>query len=1042
MASAQEIVYALHEFEAENADEVSFKAGDAIIVVEKDDAYGDGWWQGTNEKGESGLFPFSYTTYDKALALGNKEAVASTNAAAAASAGGSSNNINNNANSAGAGLATGGPEVANASGVTADLDSAINELRLSSSSIQNSSSISGTIPGGLPASMFADSAGAQLEGFSKALGDGGEGPDAAAGGAEDTMSIGADTEEGADGDDEYRLRSAARAALAANAKKSLASAGAQERAEEERRKSAALKSFQDEERRQRELLLQKDKERSGGAGSAAASLAKKSTSVPFAGLEMSDESDSEGSLGDFADDLGADGSKSYSPLFGNQHAAQKKPLQIESQQQQQNGLSSLDREESLASAAATAAAAAAALPPPSNSNVILAQQGQQQRSLSPIPSASGHLSASTTGGSISRGSPQLGASKDEGEQAVGTLASVSSVEKYSSTNLPRKSSDGHSMRQRSGTFDSSARSATPGGGTGAGTGTGTTGTPATSVAGGTAVRPSGDPFEWNIEQVVEWARMKGWDEANVVSKFSEHEISGDVLLEMDANMLKEIDILAFGTRHKVAVAIRELKKSVQDEKAGVAAGVGIGRAPSPAYGAAATGAGMQRGSSFSQERGADGGSGGAQFDQPMLSSASLAGSQLLQQQYASSNSAAGNFGIGFPGSGSSQGMRAGVMMDSRNFSNATAPPLGVAGGFSPDMGAYNGGAVGGGMGGGGIGNDREVMSDDESASGLRKFGRKRRTVKSSEEQMISAPLGSPRKRESAGSRSVGAGERTSFFGIRPRSRHDTGGASGAGASSSAAGSRPFSRFVPKRLGAPNQPDLKSQISGPTGSPQYDAGGDTARRSRLSANSDGVLGSVGPTPGDWGQVPVSPTEVREGSVMSRIRPVDFEGWMKKKGERYNAWKPRYLALKGSDLVILRDPEADKIKGYISMKGYKLISDENVNPGKYGFKLLHEHEKPHYFSSEDPIIVRDWMKSLMKATIGRDHSFPVISSYNNATISLKEAQRMNPPPRPPSPTSRARTQKARARENPDQLTAKDAAVLMGLSSNQGLGGSQYR
>lgn len=51
-----------------------------------------------------------------------------------------------------------------------------------------------------------------------------------------------------------------------------------------------------------------------------------------------------------------------------------------------------------------------------------------------------------------------------------------------------------------------------------------------------------------------------------------------------------------------------------------------------------------------------------------------------------------------------------------------------------------------------------------------------------------------------------------------------------------------------------------------------------------------------------------------------------------------------------------------------------------------------------------------------------------------MSLKEAQRMNPPPRPPSPTSRARTQRARARENPDQLTAKDAAVLMGLSSPQ--------
>lgn len=169
-------------------------------------------------------------------------------------------------------------------------------------------------------------------------------------------------------------------------------------------------------------------------------------------------------------------------------------------------------------------------------------------------------------------------------------------------------------------------------------------------------------------------------------------------------------------------------------------------------------------------------------------------------------------------------------------------------------------------------------------------------------------------------------------------------------------------------------------------------------------------------------------------MSRIQPVDLEGWIKKKGERYNSWKPRYLALKGPDLVILRDPRAEKIKGYVNMKGYKVIADENTNPGKYGFKILHETEKPHYFSSEDPILVREWMKALMKSTIGRDHNFPVISSYNNATISLKEAQRMNPPPRPPSPTSRARTQRAKARPNPEQLTARDAAILMNLTSGQ--------
>ena len=61
-ANAGEYVYALYNFEAENPDEVSFKVGEQIAVVEKDDAYGDGWFQGTNVRGETGLNPTSHDT--------------------------------------------------------------------------------------------------------------------------------------------------------------------------------------------------------------------------------------------------------------------------------------------------------------------------------------------------------------------------------------------------------------------------------------------------------------------------------------------------------------------------------------------------------------------------------------------------------------------------------------------------------------------------------------------------------------------------------------------------------------------------------------------------------------------------------------------------------------------------------------------------------------------------------------------------------------------------------------------------------------------
>jgi len=38
-------VYALHDFLPEHEDEVSFRQGERIEVVERDDLYSDGWWQ-------------------------------------------------------------------------------------------------------------------------------------------------------------------------------------------------------------------------------------------------------------------------------------------------------------------------------------------------------------------------------------------------------------------------------------------------------------------------------------------------------------------------------------------------------------------------------------------------------------------------------------------------------------------------------------------------------------------------------------------------------------------------------------------------------------------------------------------------------------------------------------------------------------------------------------------------------------------------------------------------------------------------------------
>ena len=44
------IVYAIHDFKAENEDEIDFLVGEPITVLEKDEHYLDGWWQVRKKK--------------------------------------------------------------------------------------------------------------------------------------------------------------------------------------------------------------------------------------------------------------------------------------------------------------------------------------------------------------------------------------------------------------------------------------------------------------------------------------------------------------------------------------------------------------------------------------------------------------------------------------------------------------------------------------------------------------------------------------------------------------------------------------------------------------------------------------------------------------------------------------------------------------------------------------------------------------------------------------------------------------------------------
>jgi hypothetical protein len=901
----QERVYALHDFDAENPDEVSFKAGEAILVVEKDDAYGDGWWQGSNQRGETGLFPFSYTTYDRSAAIGLLS---------------------------GGGAVAAGEDAsreANGKGVKATMD----DIDIALARMQAGRGV-------------GDDAASERTG---------------------DMSVG-ETDENDDAEDDYEKRAKARAALAVNAAKSNDDASEADRAEQARLKAQAMRVFEEEEEKHRKLLLKKEEQRKEAAAKGALPDDKQPKSAPIPGVDMSDESDSEGSVGPDIDDA----APTHAPLFG-------------------------------ASNAVSAATTAAALKP------------QQSRALSPIPSDDVHArarEATNKNGNVfsqrteeledrsvdsSRlsGSPALGRSNNTAPSAGTAPTSVVG------NDTPRSS---HATAVQM--------------------------SPAPSATGSRGLGPGGDPHEWTVEQVVEWGRSKGWDEPSIVSKFAEHEISGDVLMEMDANILKEIEITAFGKRFQVANAIKELKRSLTQD-------ANQSQFSTPVVDSN-TNTMQQQQQQQQQTR---------NFSQPM--------SEMSSHNTEMSSNANPFGGLGAPINGLPLNTQRTTSQQS-----AQDPSPSPFRAIQPDLPENSGdtypstfGSASGEQSGG---QDRFRPDSMGSLQGKSSFSPDNSISYSNFNQQHAS---SPRRRESAGSSLKSPTERTSFFaGLSgQRNRKPAPQVKGGAPPAPAEPDNMNNKGTLSRLGfnrlkgsqgsdTANSQDLRNKISLPTGSPTFDAMGDTARRHRLShlgptgaPNIPGFsghqrqasVGSGGPGAADWHtpNEPRSPGNMaQEGAVMVRIRPVDYEGWMRKKGERYNSWKPRYMALKGSDLVLLRDPTAPKIKGYVNMRGYKVIADETTNPGKYGFKILHETEKPHYFSSDDALAVRDWMKALMKATIGRDTTLPVISSYNNATISLKEAQRMNPPPRPPSPTSRARAQRAAARANKDQLTAKDASVLM--------------
>lgn len=71
------------------------------------------------------------------------------------------------------------------------------------------------------------------------------------------------------------------------------------------------------------------------------------------------------------------------------------------------------------------------------------------------------------------------------------------------------------------------------------------------------------------------------------------------------------------------------------------------------------------------------------------------------------------------------------------------------------------------------------------------------------------------------------------------------------------------------------------------------------------------------------------------------------------------------------IPMSDSLKAEVEGHVNIVGCRIVPDESIDPGSYGFKLLRGSVDVHFFSSDDQTVVREWMKALLKPNIKRDH-----------------------------------------------------------------------
>lgn len=1135
---AYPVVYALHDFETNTSDEIPFRAGDAIRVLESDgNEYEEGWWNGINPEGATGLFPLAFTTNDRNAAMGHKAAVESTAAAAVAAAAAAASVP---ASKAGHLDTTGGASVSgdpvsfsaapraktlpmqdtavpqepsavfgSAQGLGEDgtKTTATNlqsQIPLGAPGRGSSSSRVSSIPTGInapgkrPSGRPAPTSPSTFSGhplpprpLSKTSGPANLAPtqlDHSFGGRTSTASDAFTTDDEREHKKGHLGESAAatRSALAANAHRHLqATKERQHKSDQQRTERAIGLHKRDEEQRAGNLLTH---------GRESMSIDDSiRPSLSFEPIDPGDEQDEDPSL--LPSTLSERDIRASDP-YGKQSPPLPPSQAPAFIPQSQSFLSRGHLETEQLRASKTGSV------PPAGATAGLSNRTTHATS---SPRSAVSVRPSSVGSFVQDREPTIYPHSTSGHRRSPSNTAT----------IPEQSAKSFASRSE------------------------TTPTTAASLA-----LPS-DPADWSVSQVCQWARSKGWDEASVVSHFAEQEISGDVLLDLDINMLKEIGIHAFGPRHRIAMAIRDLRRFETAEGKRYASSIEdhVYTSPAPSTSGPHSTSGREgppldtrlRGPEHPSELSQSAPSRSLPLSQdvsqqvrtpwsesstrPQAPDSALAAAQAPVPLHPSQEpvpstaryeqtSAPGRRTRSVLSSSGPQSSAQSAIPPASESASAPAPVLAPVAAPMVKNSSQPGPLSTCGKNPS-FKNEKRLSSASVSAQPLTFDPFTPEHRKQSQAQMQSSPFTPPltatvaepksstpppgpyattpprtesrllsahgpkpstelpadlpewARREAEAEQAVAMEhEHRAGVGVAPVAlsteparptitddmfaspppsashatpspgrmfsrRRDKKSALRLGGSW--ANDKSLARFLPKRLNSSATDGAEESKSGVQSNGKTDDM-NTLRSEETAPAGPGVGGAGDAGGGDVGVVSQQAASEPILSVMDRIRPVDYEGWLAKKGDLYGAWKPRYLAVKGSDLVFLQDPEATKIKGYVPLRGVRILSSESIHPGSYGLQIVHDgpydvdnkHKQVHSFSSDDPVVVRHWIHVLTKASIVRDGALPVVSSYQARTIPLSEAQAMDPPPRPPSPTTLSRTQKATARNQHDQLS----------------------